>query len=77
LFPFTNGVIDSNGNFATSVKIAIGINDTSGTTVVHLDLQISQLIKKKYWNDPNVIFRGLGKDELWKKTKKHLVTLSL
>jgi hypothetical protein len=44
---FTNSVIDSNGNFATSVKIAIGINDTSGTTVVHLDLQISQLIFKK------------------------------
>ncbi len=28
---FTNGVIDSNGNFATSVKFATGINDTSGT----------------------------------------------
>ncbi len=28
---FTNSVIDSNGNFATSVKFATSINDTSGT----------------------------------------------
>jgi len=37
--------------------------------VVHLDLRISPQIFTKMWNDPNVIFRGLGKkDDSWKKT---------
>jgi hypothetical protein len=31
--------------------------------VVHLDLQIFL----KVWNDPHVIFRGLGEDDSWKK----------
>jgi hypothetical protein len=29
----------------------------------HLDLQIFE----KIWNDPNVIFRGFGKEDSWKK----------
>jgi hypothetical protein len=28
----------------------------------------SQRILKKIWNDPYVIFRGLGEDDSWKKT---------
>ncbi len=43
--------------------------------VVHLDLRISPRIFEKIWNDPNVIFRGLGEDDSWKKLKaKNLVT---
>ncbi len=35
-------------------------------------------IFEQFWNDPNVIFRGLGEDDSWKKPEaKNLVTLSL
>ena len=37
--------------------------------VVHLDLQISQLILKRIQNDPNAIIRGLGEDDSHKKTR--------
>ncbi len=46
--------------------------------VVHLDLRISPRISEKIRNDPNVIFKGLGEDDSWKKPEaKNLVTLSL
>ncbi len=38
--------------------------------VVHLDFWISPRIFDKIWNDPDVIFRGLGEDDLWKKNLK-------
>jgi len=48
------------------------------TPVVRLDLRISPQIFEKIWNDPNVIIRGLGKGDLWKKLEaKNLMTLSL
>ncbi len=48
------------------------------TPVVHLDLRISPRLFVKVWNDPNVIFRGLGAGDSWKKPEaKNLVTLSL
>ncbi len=40
--------------------------------VVHLDLQISPRIFETIWNDPNVIFRGLGEDDSWKKLEAKL-----
>ncbi len=41
-----------------------------------LDLRISPWIFEKIRNDPNVIFRGSGKDYSWKKPEgKNLVTL--
>ncbi len=48
------------------------------TAVVHLDLRISPRIFIKIRNDPNVIIRGLGEGDSWKKpVSKNLVTLSL
>jgi hypothetical protein len=54
---FATGVNDTGGKFA------YGVVDTGGalTPVVHLDLRISPRIFEKIRNDPNVIFRGLGK----------------
>jgi hypothetical protein len=47
-------------------------------SVVHLDLRISPRIFEKIWNDPNVIIRGLGEGDSWKKSEaKNLMTLSL
>jgi hypothetical protein len=40
--------------------------------VVHLDSLISPWIFEKIWNDPNVIFRGLGEGDLWKKPKEKI-----
>jgi hypothetical protein len=37
------------------------------TPVVHLDLRISPRIFEKIRNDPNVIIRGLGGGDSWKK----------
>jgi hypothetical protein len=37
--------------------------------VVHLDLQISPRIFRKIRHDPNVIFRGLGEGDSWKKSE--------
>jgi hypothetical protein len=37
--------------------------------VVHFDLRISPWIFEKIWNDPNVIFRGLGEGDSWKNLK--------
>jgi hypothetical protein len=65
---FAAGVVDTGGKFAT------GVNNTRE----HLDLQISPRILKKIWINPNVIFRGLGECDSWKKTEaKNTVTLSL
>jgi hypothetical protein len=44
--------------------------------VVHHDLQISPRIFDKIWNDPNVVFSGLGKMIHEKSWGKNLVTLS-
>ncbi len=50
----------------------------SMTPVVHLDLRISPRNFEKIRNDPNVIIRGLGEGDSWKKPEaKNLVTLSL
>jgi hypothetical protein len=58
---FATGVID------TGVKFAAGVVDTGGNLppvslplVGHLDLRISLRIFEKIWNDPTVIFWGLG-----------------
>ncbi len=60
----------TNGN-DTGGKFATGIIDTSG------DLRISPRILKEIQNYPNVIFSGLGEDDLWKKSEaKNLETLS-
>ncbi len=58
---FAARVVDTDRKFATSVvepggKFAIGV-------VVHLDLQISQWILGKIWNDPTVILRDLAEDD--------------
>ncbi len=42
------------------------------TPVVHLDLRISPQIFEKIWNDPNVIFRGLGEGDSWKNLKQKI-----
>ncbi len=50
----------------------------STTPVVHLELRISPQILEKIWNGPNVIFKGLGETDSWKKPEvKNLVSLSL
>jgi hypothetical protein len=43
----------------SEAKFAAGVVDSSGK--VHLDLRISPLILEKIQNDPNVIFKDLGK----------------
>jgi hypothetical protein len=60
--------------FATSGNLPL----VSLTLVVQLDLRISPRIFEKIRNDPNVIIRGLGEGDSWKKpAAKNLVTLSL
>jgi hypothetical protein len=59
---FAAGVVDTGGKFAASV-----VDTVSTTPVVHLDLRISPQICGKIWNDPNVIIRGLGEGDSWKK----------
>ncbi len=62
------GVVYSGGKFVTRVV------DTSGASWL---ANISASFQK-IWNDPNVIFRGLGKDDSLKNPEaKNLVTLSL
>ncbi len=76
---FAAGVVDTGGKFAAGV-VDTGSNLplVSLTPVVHLDLRISPQIFGKIRNDPNVIIRGLGEDDSWKKPEaKNLVTLSL
>jgi hypothetical protein len=82
---FAAGVVDTGGKFgagviwyrrqfATGSKFATGVVDTA----VHLDLRISPRIFEKIRNDPNVIIRGSGEGDSWKKPEaKNLVTLSL
>ncbi len=61
-------VVDTGGN----------LPPVSLTPVVHLDLRISPRIFEKIRNDSNVIIRGLGEGDSWKKPEaKNLVTLSL
>ncbi len=52
---FTAVVVD------TGVKLATGVPDTGGVPWPNF---------WKFWNDPNVIFRGLGEDDSWKKNMK-------
>ncbi len=55
----------------------LNLPPVSLTPVVHLELRISQRIFEKIRNDPNVIIRGLGEGDSWKKPEaKNLVTLS-
>ncbi len=73
---FASGVVDTDGKFATDVVDSGGKFDAVSLTpvanfpqvllipVVHLDLRISQRIFEKIRNDPNVIFSGLGEDDL-------------
>ncbi len=60
-------------------QFATGVNNTRGTggkklppvsltPVAHLDLRIFPQIFEKIRNDPNVIIRGLGEGDSWKKT---------
>ena len=57
---FAAGVVDTGGNLPpVSLTPAANLPPVSLTPVVHLDLRISPRIQ----NDPNVIFRGLGKDD--------------
>ena len=76
---FVASVVDTGGKFATSVVDTGGnLPPVSLTPVVHLDLRISPQIFEKILNDPNVIIRGLGEGDSWKKPEaKNLVTLSL
>jgi hypothetical protein len=68
LFPlFATGVVDTGGKL-TPVPLML---------VVHLDLRISQRIFEKILNDPNVIFRALGKMIHENPEAKNLVTLFL
>ncbi len=60
-----------------SLILAAILPPVSLTPVVHLDLRISPRIFEKIRNDPNVISRGLGEGDSWKKPEeKNLVTLS-
>jgi hypothetical protein len=55
-------------------QFATGVVDTGGAPW----LAISPVIFEKIRNDPNVIIRGLGEADSWKKPEaKNLVTLSL
>jgi hypothetical protein len=76
---FAAGVVDTVGKFAAGVVHTGGNSPpVSLTPVVHLDLRISLRIFEKIRDDPNVIIRGLGEGDSWKKPEaKNLVTLSL
>jgi hypothetical protein len=90
---FTPGVIVTGGKFATGIiatigpvaKCAAGVVDTSGKfATCAVDTAGASWLANistnfdKIWNDPNVILRGLGEDDSWKKPEaKNLVTLSL
>ncbi len=60
-----------------AVPVAIfvaGVVDTGGAS----SLADISVIFRKLRKDPNIIFGGLGEDDLWKKPEaKHLMTLSL
>ncbi len=45
----------------------------STTPVVHLELRISPRIFEKIWNSPNVILRGLGETDSWKKNQNLII----
>ncbi len=67
---FAAGVVDTGGKFAA------GVVDTSGNLppVSLTPVQIFKKIRK----DPNIIIRGLGEGDSWKKPEaKNLVTLPL
>jgi hypothetical protein len=76
---FAADVVDTAGNLPpVSLTPVANLPPVSLTPVVHLDLRISPQIFEKIWNDPNVIIRGLGEGDSWKKPEaKYLVTLSL
>ncbi len=78
IFKFATGVVDTCVKFATGVvdtdgKFPIGVVDTSGVPWIS-----PCRIFFKIWNDPNLIFRGVEKEDSWKKPEaKNLMTLSL
>ncbi len=62
---FTAGIVDIGCKFAPVSLIP----------AVHLDLQLSPQIFEKIQSDPDIIFRGVGKDDSGKKHEaKNLVT---
>jgi hypothetical protein len=60
---FAAGVVDTGGNFDTSVIDTGGKLAQASLTPVHLDLRVSPRIFEKIRNDPNVIFRALGEGD--------------
>jgi hypothetical protein len=55
---FTAGIVDIGCKFAPVSLIS----------AVQFDLQLSPRIFEKIQNDPDIIFRGLGKDDSGEKT---------
>ncbi len=53
---FAAGIVDTGFKFATG-----GVGDTGDAT--WLDLWIASQIFENIWNNPEVIFRGLGEDD--------------
>jgi hypothetical protein len=69
---FAAGVVDTgndnDGNLPPVLLTPVAnLPPVSLTPVVHLDLRISPWIFEKIQNDPNVIIRGLGEGDSWKK----------
>jgi hypothetical protein len=65
---FAPSVVDNGGKFATVSMTPVANSPlVSLILVVHLHLRISPWIFRKIWNDPSVIFGGLGEDDSWKK----------
>ncbi len=83
---FAAGVVDTGGKFAASVIDTGGnlppvsltlVANLPPVSLMHLELRSLQIFEK-IRNDPNVIIRGLGEGDSWKKPEaKNLVTLSL
>ncbi len=71
---FAAGVVDTGGNMPpVSLTPVANLPPVSLTPVVHLDLWISPRIFEKIRNDPNVIIRGLGEGDSWKKNQKQKI----
>jgi len=59
---FTTGFINTGGKFVS------GAIDIGGPPFFYF--RISQQIFKNILNDPNIIFRGMREDDLWKNGRK-------
>ncbi len=75
---YLSGIFDTGGKFAAGIndtdgKFATCVNNTRGTGG-----KFDASVVDTGSNGPNVIFRGLGEGDSWKKPEaKNLVTLSL